>query len=57
MFLVDDILATGGTLAAAASLVKSSGGDLVGAGVVIELTELNGRNMAGIDDLYSMIKY
>ena len=57
VFLVDDILATGGTLAAAASLVKSSGGDLVGAGVVIELTELNGRNMAGIDDLYSMIKY
>ena len=57
VFLVDDILATGGTLAAAASLVKSSGGDLVGAGVVIELTELNGRNMAGIDDLYYMIKY
>jgi len=57
VLICDDLLATGGTLAAAASLVKSSGGDLVGAGVVIELTELNGRNLAGIDDLYSMIKY
>ena len=57
VFLVDDILATGGTLGAAASLINSSGGALVGAGVVIELTELDGRNVAGIGDLYSILKY
>ena len=57
VFLVDDILATGGTLAAAASLIKTSGGDLTGAGVVIELTELDGRRVAGIDDLYAVMKY
>ena len=57
VFLVDDILATGGTLAAAASLIKASGGDLAGAGVVIELTDLDGRRVAGIDDLYAMMKY
>ena len=57
VFLLDDILATGGTLGAAASLIKLSGGQLVGAGVVIELAELNGRSVIGVNELYSLIKY
>ena len=57
VFLVDDILATSGTLGAAASLINSSDGDLVASGVVIELTEWGVRNVAGIDDPHSMIKY
>jgi adenine phosphoribosyltransferase len=43
VLIVDDVLATGGTLAAAAALVGRLGARLVGAGVVIELPELGGR--------------
>ncbi len=42
--LIDDLLATGGTLAAAAKLIESLGATVVELGVIIELVELNGRN-------------
>ena len=41
--LVDDLLATGGTLSAAARLIERVGGTVAGIGVVIELAELGGR--------------
>lgn len=44
VLIVDDILATGGTLAASRDLVERLGGDLVGAGVVLELAFLEGRS-------------
>ncbi|RUL76806.1 adenine phosphoribosyltransferase [Dyella choica] len=43
VLLVDDVLATGGTLGAARNLVGQLGADLVGASVVIELLALQGR--------------
>lgn len=43
VLLVDDLLATGGSLSAAAELVRISGAIPVAALVVMELTELNGR--------------
>jgi adenine phosphoribosyltransferase len=43
VLLIDDVLATGGTLEAAAALIKLAGADLVGATVVIELVALQGR--------------
>ena len=43
VLLVDDLLATGGTAAAAAQLVQQAGGTLVGCSFVIELAALNGR--------------
>ena len=42
--LIDDLLATGRTLAAAAKLIESLGATVVELGVIIELVELNGRS-------------
>ena len=44
IILIDDLLATGGTLAAAAKLIESLGATVVELGVIIELVELDGRN-------------
>ena len=43
ILLVDDLLATGGTLVASANLIKKAGGILAGAACLIELTGLKGR--------------
>ncbi|MBI3227573.1 MAG: adenine phosphoribosyltransferase [Mycolicibacterium cosmeticum] len=43
VLVIDDVLATGGTLAAAARLLERSGAHVIGAGVVLELTGLDGR--------------
>ena len=41
--IIDDVLATGGTLVAALSLVRRPGVEVVGAGVLVELDGLGGR--------------
>ena len=57
VLLLDDLLATGGTLAAAARLVEISGGTIVGTGVVIELLDLNGRKGLEGYNVKSLIQY
>ncbi len=47
VLLVDDVLATGGTAAAAVELVRRLGGEVVGAAFVVELTSLGGRARLG----------
>jgi len=53
----DDVLATGGTVAAIAGLVEQLGGHVVGVNFVIELSFLNGRERLAAHDLYSLITY
>jgi adenine phosphoribosyltransferase len=43
VLLIDDVLATGGTLAAAAKLLRTGGATITGAAVVLELAALGGR--------------
>jgi adenine phosphoribosyltransferase len=57
VLLVDDLLATGGTIAAAAELVQRLGGEVVGMAFVIELTYLNGRDLLGDHEIFSLVKY
>ena len=57
VLLIDDVLATGGTAAAASCLVRESGADLVGVAMVIELLFLNGRNKLNGVNVHSLITY
>jgi adenine phosphoribosyltransferase len=58
VLIVDDVLATGGTLAAARALIDQLGGELVGASVVIELAALKGRERwQGQQPLHSLLRY
>ena len=55
--LVDDLLATGGTAAAAAELVEKVGGRCVEALFLIELEFLAGRSRLGDLEIHSLVKF
>ena len=57
VLLCDDLLATGGTLAATLELVKKAGGDPVGIALLIELTELKGREQLGDVPIFSIFEF
>lgn len=57
IILVDDLLATGGTLMAATNLVEKLGGEIAGIITLIELTELGGRELLKDYYVYSMVTY
>jgi adenine phosphoribosyltransferase len=57
VLVVDDLLATGGTLAATASLVEATGGRVESLAVLVELTELSGRDRLQGYDLFSLITF
>ncbi len=57
VLLLDDLLATGGTMAAAAQLVEKAGGQVAGIGLVIELEALEGRRALGGYDIFSLVQY
>lgn len=56
--IVDDLMATGGTIEAAVKLVEKLGAKVVGAVFLIELTDLKGREkIKDIPNIYSVVKY
>ncbi len=55
--IIDDVLATGGTAAAARALVESAGGVAIGFGFVCELGFLGGRNKLGAVPVHSLVNY
>jgi adenine phosphoribosyltransferase len=58
VLIVDDVLATGGTAKAAASLVRQVGGDVCGIACLIELDFLHGRDRLPPDlELFTLIHY
>ena len=55
--IVDDLLATGGTVEGVAKLIEQAGGEVVALDFVIELTELNGKDKLKGYDVLSLVKY
>jgi len=57
VLIVDDLLATGGTVAATIKLVERLGGEIAGITVLAELSDLNGREVVGDYGVHSLIVY
>jgi adenine phosphoribosyltransferase len=57
VLIVDDVIATGGTLKACVDLVEKLGGKIVGIAVFIELKDLKGRKKLKNYRLYSLVKF
>lgn len=57
VLMVDDLLATGGTMAAACELIENLGGKIVGLTFLIELAELMGRDKFKQYDVHAVITY
>ena len=55
--LVDDLLATGGTMEATVKLVKQLGGEIAGLGFALELDFLRGRERFEEHDVFSLLHY
>jgi adenine phosphoribosyltransferase len=57
VILVDDLLATGGTMEATVKLVKQLGGEIAGLGFAVELDFLKGRERFAGYDVFSLLHY
>lgn len=57
VLMVDDLLATGGTMAAACELIEKIGGKIAGISFLVELTELNGREKLGGYKIKAVLSY
>lgn len=57
VLVCDDLLATGGTAAAAVALVRQLGAEVAGAAFAVELSFLNGRGKLPGIDVFSLLKY
>jgi len=57
VIIIDDLLATGGTVEATIKLVEELGGEVVGCAFLIELEDLKGRELLKNYDVLTIIKY
>jgi adenine phosphoribosyltransferase len=57
VIIVDDLLATGGTVEATIRLVERFGGEIVGISVLAELLDLKGRDRLGSYPVHSLVTY
>lgn len=57
VLIIDDLLATGGTIEATMRLVEALGGEVVGCAFLIELTYLNGREKLKGHDILTLMQY
>ena len=57
VLLVDDLLATGGTVLGTIELVKRLGGEIAGLSFMVELTALHGRDKLGDYPIHTLIEY
>ena len=57
VLLVDDVLATGGTMKAGCSLIEQAGGTVAGCAFLVELSFLGGRKRLTGYDVFSLITY
>jgi adenine phosphoribosyltransferase len=57
VLLIDDLLATGGTIGASARLIEKIPAKVVGVSFLIELAALKGREKLGAYDVHSVIRY
>ena len=55
--IIDDLMATGGTIGAAVNLVEKLGGDIVECAFVVELPDLNGREKLGNRKVFSIVEF
>ena len=57
VLLIDDVIATGGTLAASVELIERIGGEVVAIGALVELAFLNGREKLGGHEIVALVEY
>jgi len=57
VLVVDDLLATGGTVQACCKLLEKAGADIAGCAFLIELKELQGADMVAPHPVFSLIQY
>ncbi len=57
VIIVDDLLATGGTVVATIKLIEKCGAEVVGVACLIELLELKGRELLKDKEVFSILKY
>ena len=57
VLVIDDLLATGGTVAATSELIKKLGAQIIGYGFIVELTPLQGREKLEDAKVVTLVQY